>query len=336
MSSASENDAAGSVGHGGSAKKYRILLYEPIHKVGLDLLLGTADVIYAPDFNEETVLSLVHDVDGIIIRGFGNITARIMDAAPKLRVIARHGAGLDNMDWEAAKERRIYAVHTPVANIQSVAEFSASMILYLSKRILPADRALRQGDWRARNRYIGREIRGKTLGIIGFGRIGQKVATICYRAFEMKILYYDVIAHSSVAQTLGAKRTALDDLMRQADYVSAHLPLLPETIGLIGAAQFALMKPTACFVNTGRGNTVDEAALVEALRSGSIAGAALDVFEVEPMVADNPLYQLENVIVTPHMAALTEEAIQRMAMVVQDVIRVLNGETPKHWANPWT
>ena len=336
INSGGEKSRAANVAQGSKGKKYRVLLYEPIHKVGLDLLSSVADVIYAPDFDEKAILPLVHDVDGIIIRGFGKITANIMDAAPKLRVIARHGAGLDNMDLEAAKERHIYAVYTPVANVQSVAEFCVGMILNLSRSIMPADRALRQGDWRARNRYTGRELQGKTLGIIGFGKIGQKVAAICHVAFEMKILYYDVVAHSEVALSLRAERTTLHDLLRRADYVSAHLPLLPETRGLIGAEQFALMKPSAYFVNTGRGNTVDEAALTEALRSGSISGAGLDVFEVEPMVANNPLYQFENVVVTPHMAALTDEAYQRMAMVVRDVIRALGGETPKYWANPWT
>jgi len=317
-------------------KRYRVLLYEPIHKVGLNLLSSIADIVYPQDFTEETVLSLVNDVDAIIIRGFGRVTARLMDAAPKLRVIGRHGVALDNIDVEAARERHIYVVNTPTANTESVAEHCLGMMLELSKCILRGDKSLRQGDWKARDRYTGQELYGKTLGIIGFGRIGQRLATICHHGFNMRIVYHDISAvrpHS--ADELGAQKVSLDDVLRNADYVVTLLPALPTTEHLMGHREFCLMKSTAFFVNCGRGSTVDEAALIETLRSGAIAGAGLDVFEVEPTPRDNPLFQLDNVVVTPHMAALTEEAYQRMAMVVHDVNRVFNGEIPEHWVNPW-
>jgi D-3-phosphoglycerate dehydrogenase len=317
-------------------KKYRALLYEPIHADAVELLSTVAEVRHAESLAEEVLVEAVHDVDGIIIRSHGRVTARIMDAVPRLAVIGRHGTGVDTIDVAAATERRIYVVNTPDANTESVAEHCVGMMIALSKHILPADRAMRQGHWQVRYTYTGHELQGKTLGIAGFGRIGQRVATICHQAFAMQILYYDVQAYPEVAQALRARRTTLDDLLREADYVSLHLPLLPETRGLIGAREFALMKPTAYFLNLARGAIVDETALTDALRKGTIAGAGIDVFAVEATPADTPLFALENVVVTPHLAALTEEALWRMAMVVRDVMRVWEGQTPQYWVNPWT
>ena len=318
-------------------KRFRALLYEPIHADAVEMLATVAEVCYAEDLTEEALVEAAHDVDGIIVRALGRVTARIMDAAPRLAVVARHGAGVENIDVGAATERRIYVVNTPEANAESVAEHCVGMMIALSKRILPADRALRQGQWQARYNHIGRELQGKTLGLVGFGRIGQRVATICHQAFEMRILYYDIEAYPQVAQALGARRTTLDDLLCEADYVSVHVPLLPQTRGLMDACEFALMKPTAFFLNLARGPVVNEAALLDALREGTIAGAGIDVFAVEPTPADNPLLALENVVVTPHMAALTEEALWRMAtMVVRDVMRVWEGGTPQYWVNRWT
>jgi len=317
-------------------KRYRFLLYEPIHPRGLNLLLSIADIVYPQDFTEEAVLSLVNDVDAIIIRGFGKVTARIIHAATKLRVIGRHGVALDNIDIEAAKERHIYVVNTPTANTESVAEHCLGMMLDLSKHIYHGDKSLRQGDWKARNRYTGQELYGKTLGIIGFGRIGQRLAAICHHGLNMNVIYNDISAvRPHLADELGAEKVSLDDVLINADYVVTLLPALPSTEHLIAQRELRLMKPTAFFVNCGRGTTVDEQALIEVLRSEAIAGAGLDVFEVEPTPQDNHLFQLDNVIVTPHMAALTEEAYQRMAMVVHDINRVFNGEIPEHWVNPW-
>ena len=318
-------------------KKFRALLDVPIHADAVELLSTVAEVRYAEGLTEEILVEAARDVDGIIVRANGRMTARIMDAAPRLAVIGRHGVGVENIDVAAATERGIYVVNTPEANTESVAEHCVGMMIALSKRILPLDRALRQGRWEARYDYIGRELQGKTLGLVGFGRIGQRIATICHQAFGMRILYYDIEAYPQVAQALGARRTTLDELLREADYVSVHVPLLPETRGLIGDGEFALMKPTAFFLNLARGPVVDEAALIDALREGTIGGAGIDVFAVEPTPADNPLLTLENVVVTPHMAALTEEALRSMAMtVVRDVMRVWEGKTPQHWVNRWT
>jgi len=184
-----------------------------------------------------------------------------------------------------------------------------------------------------RYEYIGTELWGKTLGLVGFGRIGQRTATLCHLALEMPILYYDIVAYPDVEAELGAKRVSLEDLLSVADVVSVHVPLLPATQGLIGEAEFRRMKPTAYFINTSRGPAVDQAALVRALQEGWIAGAGLDVFDPEPLPTDSPLLALENVVITPHMASHTDEALLRMALVVKDVIAVLEGREPHYLVN---
>jgi D-3-phosphoglycerate dehydrogenase len=315
-------------------KEFRVLLYEPIHEDAMQLLSTVAEVRHATELTEQALLEQVRDVDGIILRAHGRISAPIMDAAPKLVVAARHGTGPDNIDAEAASERGIYVVNTPGANTQSVAEHCVSMMLALSKGLLQSDKVARQGRWDLRLGLVGRELRGKMLGLVGFGRIGQRVATICHQAFGMRILYYDVIDYQEAGHGLNARQTALDDLLREADYVSVHVPLLSETENLIGMHEFALMKKGAFFLNLARGRVVDEAALIDALDRGNIAGAGLDVFAMEPTSSDNRLLAFENVVVTPHVASLTEEALRRMGMmVVRDVMRALQGVPPENWFN---
>ncbi len=206
-------------------------------------------------------------------------------------------------------------------------------MITLAKQIVRADKAAHRGEWHARYEYIGTELRGKTLGLVGFGRIGQRTATLCHLALQMPILYYDVVDYPGVESELGAKRMSLEDLLSSADVVSVHVPLLPITRGLIGEAEFRRMKPTAYFINTARGPVVDQAALVRALEEGWIAGAGLDVFDPEPLPSDSPLLALENVVVTPHMASHTNEALLRMALVVEDIIAVLEGREPRYRVN---
>ena len=318
----------------GERKKYRALLLEPIHADAVDLLSTVAEVSYSEDWEQDTLVEVARDVDGIIVRANGRITPRIMDAAPRLVVVARHGVGVDNVDVAAAAERGIYVVNAPGTNSEAVAEHCVGMMIALSRHFLPSDGALRQGRWTARQDYLGWELRGKTLGIVGFGHIGRCVATICRRGFDMSILYCDVEAYPQAEQTLGAQRMSLHDLLREVDYVSVHAPLLPETQGLIGDGEFALMKPTAIFLNLARGPIVDEGALIDALREGTIAGAGLDVFTEEPTPIDNPLLTFENVVVTPHMAGMTQESMLRMAMAaVRNVMSVWEGKTPQDWVN---
>ena len=207
-------------------------------------------------------------------------------------------------------------------------------MIILAKRILQADKAIRAGDWDSRNRLIGCELLGKTVGVVGFGRIGQRVAELCHHGFAMPILYYDVIAYPGVASALGARRVPLNELLWTSDFISIHVPLIPATRGLIDEAKLRSMKKSAYLINTSRGPVVDQVALVKALQEGWIAGAGLDVYDPEPMPMDHPLYKLDNVVMSPHMAAHTDEAMLRMAMVVSDILAVIQGRQPKNPV-PW-
>ena len=314
--------------------KFRFLLYEPMHEAGTSLLKQCGEVITAPAVDEATLLALVKDVDAIVIRANGKATRAIMEAAPRLKVIGRHGVGLETVDLLAATERGIWVVNTPEANTESVAEHFVALALILSKRVLESDQALRAGRWKVRYEYLGRELAGRTLGVVGFGRIGRTTARICHRGFGMPVLYYDVVpAPPEVEEETGAARVSLEDLLRRADYVSLNLPLTPETRHCIGREQIRLMKPTACLLNLGRGPLWDEKAVLEALEGKWIAGVGTDVFEEEPTAADHPLFRFPNFVCTPHMAAHTEEAMRRMSLVAEDVIAVLEGREPQWPAN---
>jgi len=313
---------------GEAMKPYRVLLYEDMHSAGKQLLAEKAELIFARSLDEDALMEQVADVDAIIIRANGCVSAKLMDAAPRLKVIGRHGVGVDAIDLEAARQRGIVVCNTPWANVESVAEQAVGFMIALSKHILRADKAIRQGRWEVRYEYIGQELRGKTLGLIGMGRIGARVAEICHLAFEMPILYYDLVSYPETEAKLGAKKVSLEEVLRQADYVSVHVPLTPATKGMIGKQQFDLMKKGAIFINTARGPIVDEAALIEALRSGHLDGAGLDVYAIEPPPKDNPLFQMDNVVLSPHMAAHTEDALREMSMIAEDVLRVLEGKEP--------
>jgi D-3-phosphoglycerate dehydrogenase len=313
-------------------KPYRVLLFEDMHQAGKQALAKEAEVILAPCLEEDTLIGLVRDVDALIIRANGAVTPRLIDAAPRLKVIGRHGVGLDAIDLEAARQRGIVVCNTPAANVESVAEQAVGLMLAVSKHIVSADKAIRRGQWQVRYEYIGQELLKRILGLVGMGRIGGRVAEICRRGFDMEVLYFDVADYPGAEKDLGARKTSLEEVLKQADYVSVHVPLLPATRGLIGRKQFEIMKKGAIFINTARGPVVDETALYQALTSGHLAGAGLDVFSVEPAQADNPLLKLHNVVLTPHMAAHTNDALRSMSMVAQDVLRVLKGEEPEYRA----
>jgi D-3-phosphoglycerate dehydrogenase len=309
-------------------KPWHVLLYEDMHQAGKQLLSEKAEIVFARSLDEDDLIEQVKDVDAVIIRANGSVTARLMDAAPKLKVIGRHGVGIDVIDLEAARERGIIVCNTPVANVESVAEQAVGLMLAVSKHIARADKAIREGCWHVRYECIGQELYGRTLGLIGLGRIGGRVAEICHFAFHMPVVYYDIVSYPQAEERLDARRLTMDAVLARADYVSLHVPLLPATRGLIGREQLGLMKKGAIFINTARGPIVDEAALVEALATGHLAGAGLDVYCVEPIAADNPLLRLENVVLTPHMSAHTDDALRAMSLVAEDVLRVLEGQGP--------
>lgn len=313
-----------------------VLLFEPIHAKAMALLEQRAEVRMAESLEPAWLMEHVADVDGIILRANGKVPRELMRAAPRLKVIARHGVGVEAIDRAAAAELGITIVNTPFANDESVAEHCLGMILILAKRMRQADEAIRGGDWDARYRLIGNEVQGKTLGLVGFGKIGQRVAAMGREAFQMPVLYYDVVRYREVESSLGARPVTLDELLAQADFVSLHTPLLPATKGLIGESALKKMKKTAYLINTARGPVVDQAALIRALHGGWIAGAGLDVYDPEPLPADSPLLHMNNVILSPHMAAHTDEALLRMAMVVTDVLAVIDGRQPQFSVPPPT
>ena len=275
------------------------------------------------------------DADGLkgfeaIVVGVQRITREMLQNS-SVKIIAKHGVGVDNIDLEAATELGIPVTVTPNANAVSVAELTIGFIFALSKKLIDLHNNLYQKRQFVSN--VGLELHGKILGIVGFGSIGTEVAkrALC---LGMRVLVYDPYVEESNLRELGVEKTELDELLRQSDFVSLHVPLNESTRHLIDREKISLMKRTAYLINTARGGVVDEKALAEALKSGQIAGAALDVFDVEPLPADSPFFDCPNVIMTPHVGAHTYEAILRMNMMAaESIVDFFNGKIPKHVVN---
>jgi D-3-phosphoglycerate dehydrogenase len=263
---------------------------------------------YGRPLKEDELIPLLVDVDGVIA-GLDEFGEKVLKSSNRLKVISRYGVGIDNIDMEAAKRLGIFVINTPDVNTQAVADLTFGLILSVSRKIPQSHQSTRKGRW---ERFIGREVYGKRLGIIGLGRIGKAVANRA-KGFEMEIIAYDVQRDESFAETLEIKFLPLDDLLMEADFVTLHCGLNPQTKGLIGPRELGLMKETAYLINTARGELVNERALYEALKEGKIAGAGLDVYEQEPPL-ESPLLSLENAVTTGHIAAYTDEAIKEMAL----------------------
>jgi D-3-phosphoglycerate dehydrogenase len=274
--------------------------------------------------SSEQLAQLLPDVDGFIA-GLDWIDRRAIEAAPHLQVIARYGVGTDRVDSAAAQEQGIVITNTPAANAVAVAELTLALLLNLARPILYAAGEVRQGQW---PRTKGFSLQDKTVGIIGLGAIGKEVARRL-APFDCHLLAYDVIADDAFAADNDLTLTAMNDLLRQADFVTLHVPVLPATKNMVDASFLAQMKPGAFLINTSRGELVDEAALYEALLSGQLRGAALDAFTQEPPAADNPLLSLAQVIPTPHMGAHADSATNAMGrMALANCLAVLKGEPP--------
>ncbi|RJX30121.1 MAG: hydroxyacid dehydrogenase [Desulfarculus sp.] len=310
------------------AGKFKVLMYEPMHQEGTKLLESRCELVYAQSFDEQHLLSLVPDVDALVIRANGAVTKAILEAALRLKVIGRHGVGLDGIDLEAAKRRGVVVVYTPTANTQSVAEHFVGLAITLAKKLRSADQALRAGRWQSRYELIGAELNGKTLGVLGFGRIGQQTARICRLGFNMPVIYYDVVNYPQAEAELGARRLEMAAVFQQADFISINLPLLPSTQGCVNAQMLGLMKPSAFLLNMARGPIWNEADVYQALAAGRIAGVGADVYAQEPALADNSLFGLDSFVGSPHMSAHTEEAMVKMSLVARDVLAVLEGRKP--------
>jgi len=317
-----------------SLMRKKVLIVQPIHESGIKLLEKEVDVILASDPSVETVRKEIRGIHGVIVRT-APFTREIIESADKLEVIGRHGAGVDNIDIETASERGIPVVNTPNANMISVAEHTIGFILALAKRLVISDKATREGNFAIREEFAAVDLDGKTLGIIGAGRIGSTLAKKCKAAFNMKILAYDPYLSFKGAREIGVNLyDNLPELLKESDIISIHTPLTKETRSLIGEKELSLMKCTALLINVGRGGIVDEKALAKALKEKWIAGAATDVFSQEPPDSDSPLLKAENIILSPHMAALTKECVIRMAIgAAEGVLDVLSGNKPKYIAN---
>lgn len=310
----------------------RVLITESVHPIGIERLARQTTVIYLPDRPSETIDQHLPGIDAIIVRTAA-LTEDRLGNAPRLKVIGKHGVGVDNVDLAAARARGISVVFTPGVNSQAVAEHALTLMLMVARRIPTASRLLRNGRFsEARRSIVAVDLHGKTLGLVGLGQVGRRLAAICRHGLAMRVLAFDPYVTPAQAEELGVELVAeLAALLHAADVVSIHAPLTPETRGLIGREALARLKPTAILVNCARGGLVDEEALLEALRAGRLAGAGLDVFAEEPTPAAHPLFDLENVVVTPHVAGSSEEARRLMSeTVAEDVLRVLRGEPPLH------
>jgi D-3-phosphoglycerate dehydrogenase len=301
-----------------------------MHRAGTSLLEQKCQVLYAQSLDSEYLFEASRDVDAIIMRANGAITGEMISSSRRLKVIGRHGVGLDAIDLTAAKRAGVVVVNTPHANTESVAEHFLSLALMLAKKVRQADIALRQGHWQVRLELIGTELQGKTLGVVGFGKIGQQVARICHNGLQMPVLYDDVVEWPEAEAQLGAQRVDRETLFARADLISINLPLLPTTRQAINGRLLALMKPSAFLINMARGSIWVEADVVQALREARIAGVGSDVYEQEPADAGNPLFEMDNFVGTPHMSAHTEEAMVRMSLVAEDVLAVLEGREPRY------
>lgn len=313
----------------------RVLIVQPIHRSGVEVLEPHFEVRVARDPSVDTVIKEIKGVHGVIVRT-APFPRAIIEAADSLMVIARHGVGVDNIDVAFATERGIPVATTPQVNQISVAEHVIALMTALAKQLLRYDAATRGGQFEIRNTYSAVDLDGKTLGIIGFGRIGRELAAKCAAAFSMRVVAYDpYVGEDVMRQANVTNALSLDELLRQADFVSIHVPLTGETRGMIGARELALMKPTAFLINVARGGIVDEDALAEALRKRQLAGAGVDVFVEEPPRPENPLLNLDNIILTPHSGALTQECVVRMATGAAEAVRdVLLGGIARHVVNP--
>ena len=279
---------------------------------------------------EDMLIAACTNADAILAR-LGTVTRRVIEAAPRLRVIARHGVGVDAVDLEAATARGIVVTTTGAINAAAVAEYTFALLLALARKVLQADAGMRQGTW-LRDPLVGMELDGKTLGIVGLGAIGQRVARQAL-GFGMRVIAHD--PNAPTPPDAAIRMVSLAELLASADIVTLHTRFTPGTAKLIDAAALAAMRPSALLVNTARGELVDEAALTAALRSGSLTGAALDTFAEEPLPAELPLRAMPNVVLSPHVAGQTAEAVVKVGLAAADaILDELAGRRPAHVYNP--
>jgi len=311
--------------------KYRVLVSDPLAEEGIDILKEFCDVDVNTGLTEDQLIAVIGDYDALLVRSGTEVTAQVIDAGEKLKFIGRAGAGVDNIDTEAATRRGIVVANAPEGNTLAATEHTMAMMLSLARNIPQATASLKKGEWK-RSKFMGVELNDKVLGIMGFGRIGREVAKRA-QAMAMKCIAYDPFITKEKAASLGVEMVPLDELFRRADVITVHTPLIKETRHVINAETIATMKDGVRLINCARGGIIDEKALADGIASGKVAGAALDVFESEPPT-DSPLLGLGKVIVTPHLGASTVEAQKNVAIsVANQCISVLSGGAAKYVVN---
>ncbi len=312
----------------------KVLVTDKMANEALDLLKKAGHDLTYEEMNHDKLLSVITNYDALLVRGRTKVISTIIEAGAKgkLKVIGRAGIGVDNIDIATASKHNIKVVNAPTGATNSVAELTLSLMLAVSRHITKADTSMKNGEW-AKKQLKGNELNGKTLGLIGTGNIGRLTGKLA-QAFNMTVIGYDpYISQEDMKKQGFIKKEKLDDVMAESDYISLHLPHTPQTHYIVNAAMIAKMKPTAYLINCARGGTVDETALYTALKNQKIAGAGIDVFETEPP-QNNLLLTLDNVILTPHIGANTNEGQIRAGTVcAEQIIKVLNKDTPDYWVN---
>jgi len=301
-----------------------VLIAEELSPATVEALGPDYEVRHVDGTDRPVLLAAVADADALLVRSATKVDAEVLSAGRRLKVVARAGVGLDNVDVKAATQAGVMVVNAPQSNIVSAAELAVGLLLAAARNIAPANAALKQGEWK-RSKYTGVELYEKTAGIVGLGRIGALVAQRL-SAFGMHIVAFDPFVAAGRAAQMGVRLVSLEELLRTSDVISVHLPKTAETVGLVGAEELAMVKPTAILVNAARGGIVDEDALYSALKEGRLAAAGLDVFATEPCT-DSPLFELEHVVATPHLGASTDEAQEKAGVSVARSVRLaLAGE----------
>lgn len=310
----------------------RVLVADPVAPEGIELLRGVTEVDVKTGLPQDSLIATIPSYDALVVRSETKVTRPVIEAAERLQVVGRAGVGVDNIDLDAATERGIVVVNAPQGNTVAAAEHTIALLLALARHIPQADASMRAGKW-DRKSYIGTEVRGKTLGIIGLGKIGSEVARRA-TALEMRVLAVDPFVPVERARALGVESVDFEQLLMLSDFISVHPPLTAATQGMIGAAEIARMKDGVRIINVARGGIIDETALADAVRSGKVAGAAVDVFTSEPPPADNPLLGDPRIITTPHLGASTAEAQERVAIdVAEQIVDVLQGRPARYAVN---
>ena len=309
----------------------KVLVNEKVDPTALEILSKAGEVVYMPSGDHDEFRKLVKDVTAVMLDTTIKFTPELMDMAPNLKVISRTGTGVDNVDIQAATDRGIMVLHTPDANTVTVAEHTVAFIGALTKHLLFLDKETREGKFKtARRLYLPVDLDGKTLGIIGYGRIGKQVAKKCIGAFNMKVIVYDPFINDDVLAPGITKYEKEEDVFKEADVISVHVPMTTETRNHINESLLSLMKPSAYIVNTARGNMIDEAYVSKMLDEGRLAGAGFDVLANEPPVDGEVFLQNPKTIVSPHTAALTAECTVRVACeAASGIVDVLEGRMPK-------